>query len=95
MKNLLPYLTEDVKKSIREAIDENHIHFLEKDREIIGFHTWEDEGNRIFINNLWIEKEHRNNNNLLSLRKYFREKYPSGKSFYWRNRKKREEVLYV
>ncbi len=89
MTDLLQYLTPKVKQNIQEAISDHRIHYLERDGKTIGFHTWEEKGDKIFINNLWIEEQYRNKNNLLSLRKYFRDMY-SGKVHYWRNRKRGE-----
>ena len=88
---LAQLLNDEVKQNIREAIKDNRIHWLEKNGKTIGFHTWEDEGDRIFINNMWIKEEYRDKDNLLNLRKYFRQMYPSGKSFYWNKRKTGEE----
>ena len=90
----MQFLTDEVKQNIQKAIQNNKIHFIERNGQTIGFHTWEEKGDKIFINNLWIEKAYRNKDNLLSLRKYFRNMY-LGKIHYWRNRKSKRMVSYV
>ena len=93
MNDLLPYLTPKVKQNIKEAFDSGRLHFIEKNGNTIGFHTWEIKDNKIVIYNLWIDKKYRDKNNLLFLRDYFRKKYPLFK-FIWRNRKKGKLVEY-
>lgn len=86
-----------LKQELKEAIEDNKFDFIRKDGREIGFLTWIIPNNVdlvIYINNLYIEDGFRNRTNLLFLRKYFKEKYPTCKMFYWHKNKTQGYVYF-
>lgn len=82
---------EEARKNIEEAIKRKQFQYIED----FGFFSWkeiEKYGTKhIFIENMFIKPDKRNRFNLLCLRKWFREMYPTGvRFFYWKNRKKKK-----
>ncbi len=84
-----PEQRDEAKKSIKQSIYEGKFQNI-KD---IGFFTWREVWKygtlHIYIENMFILPTERKTRNLLSIRSFFRDKYPIGvKFFYWRNKKK-------
>ena len=73
------------KEEIKRAIKEDRILFLKKGDREIGFFTYDPHKDGVYIGNMWIDEEYRKTNNLLFLRKYFRDMFKKGN---WKNRKK-------
>lgn len=84
---------QEVKLELEEAIYNQRFKVIRNDEDIeIGFFTWWEEVIKgklyIFINNMFILKEHKGEYNLCKLRKWFRDMYPRA-VFYWRSRKRK------
>lgn len=73
---------------IRDAIKENRIVFIKKMNIPIGFLVHSTKNFKTFINNLFIFKKFRNKSNLLSMRKYLRDKINSSE-YKWENNKRK------
>ena len=87
--NLTQFLTDEVKQEIKEAQQDNHFAWIGD----AGFFTWFEirKNNKlyIFINNLWIEPEHRGKKSLFWLRKFLKDKYPNIEYGYWERENKK------
>ena len=76
---------------LQDSINTGKFGFIVYKQKCVGFLSWrelyDEDGNLcVFLDNLIIEKEDRNKNNLLSLRKFFRDKYRGKVRFaYWSN----------
>lgn len=88
----------EVSEDIYRALQEDRIHFIFKNNELIGFCTWleiiKQEELFIFINNLYVHPTERTLTNLMPVRKFFREKFPQARMFYWHSRK-HDRFFYV
>ncbi len=71
--------------SIDKAVRDKKIYMIEKDNSTIGFATYKEKSDGIFLNYCFIYKKFRGKNNLLGMRKFFREK---SKNFIWRSRRR-------
>ena len=84
---------EDVRESIRNAINRNNIIHIIKSGVWMGFVTWlevyKNGRQYIYLNNLFIKKAYESMDNLLFLRKILRNKYPFADFFYWHSAKKK------
>lgn len=80
---LKEFLTDEVKRGIKEAQAENHFAWIGD----VGFFTWfEIKKNGklyIYINNLWIKPECREHIPIFWIRKFLKEKYPNAEYGYW------------
>lgn len=86
---------DETKQIIKNSIVDNRIKFIED----YGFFTWSEvyKNNQkyVYIENMYIEPEKRKYNNLLSIRKFLRDKYLSDVVFfYWHNGRK-DKFFYV
>jgi len=77
---------DEVATEIDEAIAEKHFHIVRKDSKVIGFFTLFFKDNKLFINNCIIYQQFRDKNNLLYMRKYFRENFKDWR-FFWESKK--------
>lgn len=86
---------QDVYNSISDSIDAGQFEFIVKDGNNIGFYSWEIwKPNNIFINNLFIYRNHRGVFNIISLRKIFRSRYSEIGAFHWKSRKRNKPVKF-
>jgi hypothetical protein len=87
---------ENVKKDIYECIEKGWFQFIVKDNRRIGFITWhevwKDRKLHIFVNNMIVFKEFRNRNNLLNIRRFFKDRYPERCWAFWHSRKKKKFI---
>lgn len=78
--------------SIKNAVYEGRFYAVGMEEKLLKFLTWQedhiDNGLYIFVNNLWVNKDFRNKNALLEIRKILRFIYPSAVKFYWHNRRR-------
>lgn len=74
-------------RQFTQAANDDRLFILEKDRNAIGFFTWDKTQDGVFMNNMFILPTFRNKSNLLYIRKIFRGAFPDAKKFYWKNRK--------
>ena len=81
-------LLNKVRHQLTEAILKKRFYFLIKDKNVIGFYTLQEGWGKVLINNLYIPICYRNRNNLLHLRKMFKNKYGTLEHIYWKNRNK-------
>ncbi len=84
----------EVAKEVEKAIEDKHFLIIEKDGKDIGFLTYFEKPDGIFVNNCIIYKNFRGIINLIYLRKFFREKY-KGLKFYWRSKKRGAKLCIV
>lgn len=76
-----------VSRQFDKAMKEDRFFIIEQDGKEIGFLSWEHQGDDIFMNNLFVLPTKRSKNNLIHIRKIFRNAFPATKNFYWKNRK--------
>lgn len=79
----------DVIESMAEAVRKNNFLYEIYNNEIIKFVTWYPTGDKILVNNLWIDPRHRNKDSLWIIRNNLRSLY---KSAFWFNRKKNKMI---
>lgn len=83
---------DNVIKSLENAINSECFKYIYKDGVEIGFITWKYNNKELFFNNLVIYKKYKGEFKLISLRKFFRNKYKEVEGCYWRSRKKNKPV---
>lgn len=71
--------------ALDKAINDKKIYWIGNRQGIIGFATYKDKVDKIFLDYCFIYKEFRDRCNLLSLRKFFREIHDN---FAWKSRKR-------
>ncbi len=79
--------------SMSKAIADRHVYVIRKDGNEVGFMSYEPDGDKVFIDKLYIYSPYRSRKNLLNLREIFRDAF-NGKRFYGYLRK-RNRVLDV
>lgn len=79
----------DVIDSMAEAVKNNNFLFEIIDNEVVKFVTWYPTGDKILVNNLWVDSKYRHKDSLLIIRKYLRNLYKTG---VWFNRKKQKMI---
>lgn len=83
----------EVRGQIAEALEKKQFKLVIKEGKPAGFFTWQVSGDEVFINNMFILRQYRGKDNFFAFRRFFREKYPDTKLFYWQNRKKNKGFL--
>ena len=77
---------QEVKANIQEAFKEDRLLFIRKQFKTIGFLTWypvdRDGRHYVYIGNMYILEQYRNEFNIFSLRKILRDRFPGG-YFLW------------
>ena len=78
-------------RSLDRAIEDKNIYWIERDNKTIGFATYKEKADKIFLNYCFIYKKFRGKYNLLSLRKFFRGIH---NNFAWKS-KRRNRLCFV
>ena len=84
----------EVRDEINEAIADGHFYIVERKGKEIGFFTYFEIKGKVFINNCVIFKRYRDRNNFISIRRFFREKYPD-QPLYWMSKRRNEKLCIV
>lgn len=71
--------------AINKAVDEKKIYWIGNKQGLIGFATYKEKEDKVLLNYCFIYKRFRDRCNLLSLRKFFRDKYDN---FIWHSRRR-------
>lgn len=91
--NLSPEKHKEVVEDIRDARKGRRIHVLKRNGNKIGFFTWHEQPTGIYVNNLIVFRDYRNPNNLLHLRKVFRDRF--NMPFSWENLKREKDFYSI
>lgn len=87
---LTDFLTDEVKQELKEAQRDSHFAWVGD----VGFFTWFEIRKNgklyIYINNLWVQPEHRKKTSLFWIRKYLKNKYPEADYGYWEREKDKD-----
>lgn len=84
----------EVIEEVNKAVEDSHFFIIEKDGSDIGFLTYFEKGDKVFINNCVVYRKFRSVASLMSLRRFFRSAY-EGKRFYWRSKKRNGKLCFV
>jgi len=85
---------QEVINQVEDAAVNRRFLWLERAGKIIGFLTYMEKNNKVFINNCIIYKSYRNAFNFIALRRFFRSNF-KGKQFYWENKRKNDKLCFV